>query len=51
MRDLSEIIAAHDAAWDACSTEDERQTMRDAFVAAGWKICGHPECPPHDCRR
>lgn len=47
---LSDVIRAHDAAWDACTTDAEREAMRSAFVAAGWTICGHPSCPPHDCR-
>lgn len=47
---LSDVIAAHDAAWDACQTDEERAAMRDRFVAAGWTLCVHPLCPPHDCR-
>ena len=30
--------------------EVDREATRRAYVAAGWTVCPHDDCPPWSCR-
>lgn len=51
METLTERMAARDAAWwrAELAGPGAMAKMRAAYVAAGWTICEHPTCPPHNC--
>jgi hypothetical protein len=46
--DLGEHIRQRAEAWRR-ATPAQRAACREAYIAAGWKTCPHPTCPPFDC--
>lgn len=38
-----------DLLW-ATADVSERAALRAEYALAGWALCPHSTCPPHDCR-
>lgn len=47
-RDLGATLAGYDRIWPTL-TDTEKAETRARWVADGWKICDHTDCPPWSC--